>query len=145
MKRPVAKVVSKIVVMCLACVCIVGTSACDSSDPGDEGPPTLDGTFGGTVTGTNDSVFVRIVVTEGAASPVGGKVVGGSGTITTPSEVATFDVSGSYEHPLFEIDLQFGDRPPGTISGNVSDDRDRITGTITGPGLGGQITLSRES
>ncbi len=139
-----AKVVGKVVVICLACVCIVGTSACDSSDPSDDAPPTLNGTFGGTVAGTNDSVSVRIVLAEGSASPIGGKAISGAGTITTPSEVASFAVSGSYVHPLFEIDLQFGDRPPGTISGTVSDDRDRITGTITGPGLGGQITLSRD-
>ena len=123
---------------------VLFAAACDSSDPDDNSSPTLNGTFGGTIDGTDDTVSVRIVITEGAVV-VGGKAIGGSGTLMTPSEDATFDVAGSYVHPLIELDLHFTDRPPGTLSGQVTESRAQISGTVTGPGVAGQITLTRES
>ena len=143
--RPTSARRGRFYLAALVLVGLVTLPACDSSEPnGDNGPPSVNGTFGGTVAGTNDTISVRVSIQE-ADSPIGGKSITGSGTLTTPSEVATFDISGSYVHPLIELDLEFGDRPPGTVSGQVSESRLQITATVTAPGVGGQVTLRKES
>ncbi len=116
-------------------------TACDSSNPDDEEVPSLTGTWVGTMELAADTLAFRFVLTEGTGIPLGGKSLSGTGNITSTAESVDFPVTGSYTHPLISLTFAFSDRPIGTLSGNVNEARDRITATVTGPGIGGLIEL----
>ena len=70
----------------------------------------------------------------------------GDGSVTLPTETLTFEVQeGLYDQRTrnVRLSLNFGRPPFGVLSGNVSVARDRIDGTMSGPGLvNGRVTLT---
>ena len=114
-------------------------AACDSdSDPVGPPPvPTITGTWAGEVTSAGTPLRVEMDLTEVDSE------VGGQGTIDVAQDsTLSYTVQGSHVHPLVSLELTF-DRPPlGTLSGSVNDERDRIDGTMSGPGFAGEVELT---
>ncbi len=119
-------------------------SGCDSTDGDDSSGLSVTGTFVGVVDGTNNTISVQLSILEGLNDPFAGISVSGDGTVTTPDATTPFDVTGSYAHPLIQLDLMLLDQPPGTLNGQVTDDRQQINGSVFAPGVGGSITLQKQ-
>lgn len=117
---------------------------CDSNDPEDSTELSVAGVYVGVVDGTGDTVTIAISIVETASDPFAGISLGGDGTLNSPGSSASFAVSGSYVHPLIEMDLLFGDRPPGRLTGQVDEDRLRIDGSLAAPGVAGTVSLQKE-
>ncbi len=118
-------------------------AACDSSGSAVEVMQTsISGTWVGEVTSSGVAMPVSIELTEAAT------FVTGSGSVTVRGDARGFSVSdpGSYLHPLLSLSLIFDNPPPGTLAGNVSEDRMVIRATMTGPGFSGiaDLELRRE-
>lgn len=121
----------------LALAAALTLTACDSGDP-EEQRVGISGSWAGDLisidtTGTQpDTLRLPIEMT---LDDDRSRVVG-SGSVQTPTETLLFDVtSGLFAPPNLTLALRF-DRPPqGTISGNVSPERDAIDASVSGPGL----------
>ncbi len=132
---------------------LLGLTACDSSDPREEPPPVPDsitGNWTGELVSTDlngkEATF-QIAVTLNEALTM----VGGSGTGTGPDTTEPFTVvesESSYLHPLLSPVLLYNGPPLGNLSGNVSENRQEIRGTMSGPGFSGiaelKIVLTRQ-
>ena len=115
-------------------------TGCDSNKT--NSPPTISGTWVGTVNSSGSDFSVSLTIDELQT------VVTGGGTVSSPTEQQTFVIEqGSYLHPLLSISNRFEVAPfIGSLSVNVNDDRDEMRGTMAGPGFGGvaELTLSRQ-
>lgn len=137
----------------LALLLTLGLTACGSSDAMEEPPPTPDsitGNWTGELVSTdlngNETTFqIAITLNEQQTQ------VGGSGTVTGPNSTEPFTVvmeESSYLHPLLSLVLLYNGPPLGNLSGLVSEDRQEIRGTMSGPGFSGiaelKIVLTRK-
>ncbi|MBT8400736.1 MAG: hypothetical protein KJO98_09685 [Rhodothermia bacterium] len=119
-------------------------SGCDSNSGGDSSELTVTGTYSGSVDGTNGATSVQISILEGASDPFSGISISGDGSVSVSGAISSFSASGWYTHPVIQLDLTFGNQPPGTLNGQVREDRQQIDGTIFGPGVGGSIKLQKQ-
>lgn len=118
-------------------------TACDS-DPMEPDPPmsfSLTGIWLGEV--QSDTLIYRIEMnlTEDAT------VITGTGSARSLRDTLNYDIRGDYVHPLVSLALVYDRPPPGTLAGNVNQERDVINGTISGPGFSGviEMTLRRQN
>lgn len=110
----------------------------DPVGPGEE--DTIIGSWEGTVSSAGEEVPVSIAFRYNAANRLVGE-----GEVEVGGVVSAFEiVDGDYFHPLVTATLIFDRPPPGQLSGNVSAARDVITGTLNGPGFGGEVELRLE-
>ncbi len=123
-------------------VCGILLAACDS-DSSDADSESITGTWSGTL-GTQT---VEMTLTE-TPSPVSGSSVAGSGAVVSSARTITFEVTGSYVHPILSLEATFdvppGSNPMGSVNGNVNAARTEILSTVSGPDISGQVTFSRE-
>lgn len=113
-------------------------AACSDSPTGPDPPdvPTITGDWEGIVISGSDTLAAAVTFNEA------GGLVDGSGTIQRPGESLAFILEGTYAHPLLSLQMVFDRPPPGTLSGTVSADRDRITGTLSAPtNISGTVDL----
>ena len=118
-------------------------TACDS-DPAGPGPmpvPSLTGIWVGEV--QSDTLLYRIEMnlTDEAT------VITGTGSARSARDTLDYAIQGDYVHPLVSLALVYDRPPPGTLAGNINEDRDVIRGTISGPGYAGavEMTLRRQN
>lgn len=112
--------------------------ACDTNEP-DPPPATLAGRWTGEAILQGTSFVFEMNLSEQAT------VVTGAGIMRTGQTSAAFTVDGSHTHPLVNLRVLFLDRPPITLTGMVSGDRDQIQGELSGSGFGGEdIVLERQ-
>lgn len=113
------------------CLTLLSLAACDSGDPEEE-RIGLTGQWSGVLTSRSDSTqaFPIVMTLNDDVSNVTG-----AGSIEVPGETIDFTVVGGlYSAPSLSLSLVY-DRGPGSISGNVSSERDFIDATLSGPGL----------
>ncbi|MDX1531459.1 MAG: hypothetical protein R3362_08025 [Rhodothermales bacterium] len=133
-------------VLALLTLPLLTLAACDSGDPEEE-RVGISGFWVGELVynppgeGEPDRTFpIQLTLRDDV------NTVTGSGVVELPGERLDFTVtSGLFDSRLRTVSLalQF-DRPPqGTLSGNVSPERDFIDGTFGGPGIAnGEVELS---
>lgn len=120
-------------------------AACDSADP-EPDRVGISGRWAGDLTYVDfqDTTNVQVFPVDMTLTDVVSGVTG-SGSVVLPDETLTFAVlSGLYDSRFRTVTLELRfDRPPqGTLSGIVSPERDRIDGTMGGPGLvNGEVEL----
>lgn len=115
-------------------------TACDSSEDPEPIPtvPSMTGSWAGIVVSSGVERRVQLQLNEVQ------RQLTGAGTVETPQGISEFtlDPTSSHLHPLVNIFLVFATPPPGSISGNLSDDGNTIRGTMSGPGVSGVVDLT---
>ena len=120
-------------------------TGCDS---GSSGPPMLDGDYTLETQGGGAAYTFEITLSESNQS------LSGNGTLTVEDQdsqqaaTSDLDVDGSHDHPSARIEMVAVDTETNdltTLDGEVSDDAERISGTLTFPsGTQQQVTMRRE-
>ena len=137
----------RITAILLATLCCTPLlTGCDS-DPTDDEQDSIDGTWVATLSSSGTTQNITMALSEVDAG-VSGTTVSGSGTVASTARSVTFQLTGSYVHPLLSLGAVFdvppGANPTGTISGQVNAARTEIIATISGPDIDGQAVFTRE-
>ncbi len=126
--------------------CIVLLAGCDSNSS-TESDNSIAGRWAATLStdGVTQEFDLSLSETD---NPVGGKSISGAGSVASTARSVTFEVAGSYVHPILSLEATF-DVPPGTnpignISGQVNAARTEIVATLSGPGISGQTVFTRD-
>lgn len=124
-------VLARLLRLSLFALLAVALGACDSAEPEQE-RVGITGRWTGLLTSRADSTqaFPVVMTLSDNVSQVTG-----SGSIEAPEETIEFAVVGGlYSAPSLYLSLVY-ERGPGSISGNVSSERDLIEASLSGPGV----------
>ncbi len=137
----------KVVTFLLVAACFAPLSVGCDNDSTSEDDGSIAGSWVASLAANGSTQNVSMTMSE-IDNLVGGKSISGSGTVESTARTMTFQITGSYIHPLLSLEAVFdvppGTNPTGQISGQVNTARTEISATISGPDINGQVVFTRE-